>query len=156
MPMIYVHNAKITVFIKPEEYFGKPEVLENAKKVFHKLIPFDFEKEKLSITEETVESFENRKIKIFGVEIFKEAHTNSFIKNLKELLGEDSCKKLLDQRGSRLDDELCFYIRLDKDALLKDVTELTDSGECFHIKMHVAAFPKNKTAALKVVEEMLK
>jgi len=152
--MRYVHNIRINVFLKPEEYLGREKIIEQAKDVFHKLPPLDFEKEKLSILEENVESFESRKIKIFSLMVEKEAHTNTFLKNLKELLGKEQCQTLLDQRWSRLDDELFFYIRLDKEALLKDVLELTDSGECFHIKMHIAAFPKNKERALKVVEEI--
>jgi RNA binding exosome subunit len=152
--MKFIHNAKINVFLKPEEYKGHEELISGCKDVLKKLVPLDLEKEKLSITEETVESFESRKIKIFSLEIIKEAHTNLFIKTLKTLLGKEQCKKILNQRWSRLDDELYFYIRLDKDAALKDVYELTDSGECFHIKMHIAAFPKNRESALKVVERM--
>jgi RNA-binding protein len=73
---------------------------------------------------------------------------------LKELIKEDQCKTLREQRWSRLDEELFFYIRLNKEAALKDIFELTDSGDCVHIKMHIAAFPKNRDSALKVVEEM--
>jgi len=152
--MRYIHNAKITVFLKPEEY--SPAIAQNIKNVFHKLLPIDFVKEKITIQEEQVESFENRKIRIYTLEFTKEAHTNIFIKTLKELLKEYQCKTILDQKSSRLDDELFYYIRLDKEAALKDVFELTDSGECIHIKMHVAAFPKHKDAALKVVEKIFK
>ena len=154
--MRYIHNAKITIFLKPEEYIGHTEIIQKVKDLFHKLLPLDLEKEKVLIQEETVESFENRKIKIYSLEFTKEAHTKTFIKTLKGLLKEEQCKKILEQRWSRLDDDLFFYIRLDKEAALKDVFELTDSGDCIHIKMHVAAFPKNRDAALKVVDEMFK
>ena len=150
--MKHIYNACITVFLKPEEYVGKEHIIEKYKKVFHKLVPLDFEKEKLVIIEERVESFENRTIKILKLDVTKEAQTNVFLKTLNNLLTKEEKKKILDQRQSRLDEELCFYIRLDKEALLKDVVELTDSGDCFHIKMHVAAFPKKSEAALKVVE----
>jgi RNA-binding protein len=152
--MLYIHNAKITIFLKPEEYIRHDELIQKVKVLFHRLVPIDFEKEKISIQEEIVESFENRKIKIYSLEIKKEAHTKAFIMTLKGLLGEEQSKKILEQRWSRLDEELFFYIRLDKEAALKDVYELTDSGECVHIKMHVAAFPKNREAALKVVDEI--
>ncbi|MGV8171746.1 MAG: RNA-binding domain-containing protein [Candidatus Woesearchaeota archaeon] len=152
--MRYIHNAKITVFIKPEEYIGNEELINNIRDIFHKLVKVDFEKEKLSIKEEIVESFENRKIKILTLEITKEAHTNIFIKTLKESLGEEQIKTILEQRWSRLDEELYFYIRLDKEAALKEVYELTDRGDCIHIKLHIAAFPKNREKALKVVEEI--
>jgi RNA binding exosome subunit len=154
MVMRYIHNVKINVFLKPEEYVGNDEILGNIHKIFLKLAPLDLEKEKVHIGEESVESFENRKIKIFTLELHKEAHTNIFIKTLKTLLREEQCKTLLEQRWSRLDEELYFYIRLDKDAALKDVYELTDGGDCFHIRMHIAAFPKNRENALKIIEEM--
>jgi len=152
--MRYIHNAKIVVFIKPEEYLGNEELIKKIREIFHKLVQLDFEKEKLSIKEEIVESFENRKIKILTLEISKEAQTNIFIKTLKDLLGTGQCKTVLEQRWSRLDEELYFYIRLDKEAALKEVYELTDGGDCIHIKLHIAAFPKNREKALKVVEEI--
>jgi RNA binding exosome subunit len=152
--MKYIHNAKITIFLKPEEYHNTPELIIKIKNIFHKLLPIDFDKEKLAILEEQVESFENRKIKIYTLEFSKETHTKVFLKTLKDLLREEQCQTILKQEESRLDEELCFYIRLDKEAALKDVFELTDSGDCVHIKMHVTAFPKNREVGLKTVEEM--
>ncbi|MGV8141609.1 MAG: RNA-binding domain-containing protein [Candidatus Woesearchaeota archaeon] len=152
--MRYIHNVKLSVFLKPEEYSGNVEIFNRIRKVFLALVPLDMEKENIHIREETVESFENRKIRIITLEISKEAHTNIFLKALKEMLGEEQCRTLLEQRWSRLDEDLYFYIRLDKEAALKDVYELTDGGECIHIKMHIAAFPKNREKALKVVEEI--
>jgi len=155
--MRYIHNAKITVFLKPEEYAKDAGLIKQVRDSMCKLLPLDFDKEKLSITEENVESFENRKIKILALEISKEAHTNVFIKTLKELLGKEQCRTVVSQKESRLDDELCFYIRLDKERMLKDTAaELTDNGDCFHIKLHIAAFPKHKDVALKVVEEIFR
>jgi RNA binding exosome subunit len=152
--MLFIHNAKITIFLKPEEYIGHNELIQKIHELFHKLVPIDFEKEKVAIQEEIVESFENRKIKIYSLEIKKEMHTKTFIKTLKELLREEQCMQILEQKWSRLDDDLFFYIRLDKDAALKDIFELTDSGDCIHIKMHIAAFPKNREVALKIVTEI--
>jgi hypothetical protein len=153
--MRQIHNAKISVFLKPEEYVENLELIKTVKNQFNKLIPLDFEKEKISMVEESVESFENRQIKILTLDISKESHTKIFIKTLKERIGTEQCKKLLEQKWSRLDDELYFYIRLDKKLALNDKYILTDGGDCIHIKLHIAAFPKNREAALKVVEEML-
>jgi RNA binding exosome subunit len=152
--MRYIHNAKVSVFLKPEEYLNDTVIIQNIKDRLHTLLPVDFEKEKLMIKEENVESFENRQIKILTLEVSKEAHTNIFIKTLKELMRKEQCKTLLEQKWSRLDEELCFYIRLDKEAALKDIFELTDGGDCIHIKIHIAAFPKNRETALKVVDKI--
>ncbi len=152
--MRQIHNAKITIFLKPEEYQTNPQLVPKIKDLFKKLLPLDFTKEKLAVQEEIVESFENRKIKIFTLEIMKEAHTKVFISTLKDLLKSEQCKTLVTQKESRLDEELCFYIRLNKELMLKDAIELTDNGDCVHIKLHVAAFPKNRDNALNVVSKM--
>lgn len=152
--MRQIHNAKLSVFLKPEEYEKNPELIQIIKDKYHKLLPIDFDKEKISIKEEIAESFENRKIKILILEIIKEAHTKAFIKTLKELLGKEQCKTLLEQRWSRLDEELYYYIRLDKESILNDKYVLTDGGDCIHIRLHIAAYPKKTDSALKVVEEM--
>ncbi len=154
--MRYLLNAHITVFLKPEEYLKYEPLIENTKNTIKKLVPLDFETEKLSIIEESLESFENKKIKKFSLKIEKESHTNTFLKSLNEHLKPEQKQKILEQAESRLDEELCFFIRLDKFKLLHDEYWLTDSGDCFHIKMGIAAFPRKKEAALKVVEEIFK
>ena len=131
-------------------------LIASVNEAFRRLLPLDFDKEKMRVAEENAESFEGRKIKILTLEVSKEAHTNLFIKTLKDLIGADQCQTLLEQRWSRLDDELYFYIRLEKDALLENKYILTDGGDCFHIRMHIAAFPKDREKALKVVEEIFR
>ncbi|HYD02979.1 MAG TPA: RNA-binding domain-containing protein [Alphaproteobacteria bacterium] len=148
--MKLLHNAKITLFVKPEDKTS----LADYEKIFKKLAPLDFEKEKLSVKTEIVEGLEGRKIKILSLELSKESHTNTFIKTLKDLIGLEACKTIEGQKESRLDEELFFYIRLDRKKALENEFELTDSGECIHIKLSLAAFPKNKESALKLVEKI--
>ena len=57
---------------------------------------------------------------------------------------------------SALQDSVLYFIRLDKDELLQGNYEITDSGRCFHIKLHIAAFPSRRLEALKVIEKLLK
>jgi len=46
-------------------------------------------------------------------------------------------------------------MRIDKDAWIDERKILfTDSGNCFHIKMSLAVFPKKKEAALQLVEKI--
>lgn len=148
--MRYVHNIKITVFVKPEEN----DFHSLIKNKLINLVPFNIEEQKISVLGSPVEGFESRKIIIYEIDLLKENHTTSFIKNLKEKLPGEQKQLLLSQRWSRLDDELNFYIRLDKQELLKEKYSITDSGDCFHIKMHIAAFPKNRESALKVIEKI--
>jgi len=48
-----------------------------------------------------------------------------------------------------------FYVRIDKDKFLKDKYIITDSGNCIHIKITVAAFPKTKDNAKKEIESII-
>jgi hypothetical protein len=148
--MRFIHNAKITVFLKGEELQDS----EKYHEIFLKLIPIDFEKEKLQIDIGEVEGLEGNDITIMSIQISKENHTNIFIKHIKTLLGKDQCETILKQKESRLDEELFFYVRLDKKSSINNEWKLTDSGDCVHIKMSVAAFPKKKEAALEIIKKM--
>ena len=154
--MRYIHTVQIKVFLKPEEYASNLKIIDSFKESVRSLADIDYAREKVPLTVEEVEGFENRKIKIITLTISKEAHTNIFIKTLKSMLGLTQCKKIIEQKESRLDDELCFYIRLDKESMLKGNALLTDSGDCIHIKINIAAYPKNREAALNVIEEIFR
>ena len=62
---------------------------------------------------------------------------------------------ILKQIESRLDEELNFFLRLDKEKWVNEKEmKLTDSGKCFHIKISVAAFPKNMDIAIENFEKI--
>ena len=58
------------------------------------------------------------------------------------------------KQEDRLDEECNFFIRLDKEKLMNGECWITDSGDCYHIKISVAAFPKKKERAKQVVEQI--
>jgi RNA binding exosome subunit len=60
------------------------------------------------------------------------------------------------QIESRLDDALHFYIRLEKNSLLCDLYEVTDSGNCFHFKISIATYPHSRESAKEIIKEILK
>ena len=77
---------------------------------------------------------------------------NKFLENLLNNLSKGQKEQILREDESRLDENLDFFIRLDKDSWINDKKlELTDSGKCFHLKISIAAFPKKREVALKVV-----
>ena len=144
------HNVKLSVFCKPEEDFDK------TMSGFKALLPFNPEDEKASISIVNAESFQDKTIRIIEAVLDKQRHINAFLGHLKESLNDDQRQMLLRQKESRTDDELYFYIRLDKDRWLDEKRIfITDSGNCYHIRIHLAAFPKTKEKALKIVEEWL-
>ncbi len=152
--MKYVHTVHCSVFVKPEEIQESPKIRSAISTALQELTGLDFAQEKLAVTTTKVEGFNNRAIEIFTVVLAKEAHTNHFLEHLCAALNQDQKELLWEQKESRLDDELNFYIRLGKKELLRGKYDITDSGDCVHIKMHIAAFPKKREAALDVVRKI--
>ena len=144
--MKIAHNIKLSVFSHEEDD------LDQLAQAMVKLCPFDLEQEKLALNQSTATGFKERKIRIFEIVLTKERHTNKFLAYLKERLSDDQRKLLLNQAESRLDQELNFFIRLDKQKLLSENQFLlTDSGNCFHIKISIAAYPASRENGLKVI-----
>lgn len=147
--MKLAHKIEITVFSKP----GEDEELIRRKLL--SLLPFDAGKEKIEIKETKASGFNQKDIKIFEIELSKDRHINEFLKNLSDKLSAGQKELLLRQISSRLDSQLRFFIRLDKDRLLKNNDVLiTDSGNCFHITISIAAFPARVENAVKVIKEI--
>jgi hypothetical protein len=145
-----LNKAVVSVFVKEDE------CLEEILPALKSLIPLDLEEEKIPVKRQTAKGFEEKKIVILKIELEKARHTNTFIKNLLNKLTRGQKALLLDQAESRLDDHMHFFIRLGKEKLLKQGKyELTDKGNCFHIKLHIAAFPSKREEALKVIEKLL-
>lgn len=148
--MKYAHNITITEFLKTEDK------LEEAKKALRELLPFDLEQEKILLKEDTATGVNEQPIKILTITLQKETHTTKFLEFLKTKLSSEQKKLLISQKESRTDDGLYFFIRLEKDKWNKaSEAELTDSGNCIHIKISLAAFPAKRDAALKIVEKIL-
>ncbi len=148
--MKLAHQVKLSVFIKEEE---------DREKIFNKLIslvPFNLKEEKIKLNEDTAMGFNNKKIKTYEIVLEKDRHINPFLEKLKESLSQEQKELLLKQADSRLDEELHFFIRLDKEKLLQDEFWITDSGNCFHIRISIAAFPAKREKALAIVKELFK
>jgi RNA binding exosome subunit len=149
--MKLLHNLLLTVYAKPEDD-GK-KVKENIRKFF----PFDLKEEKIKINQKTATGFEERKIRIFTVELEKQRHLNKFIKHLREVLREDQKELLRKQKRSRIDQNNHFFIRFDKDKLItQDEFWITDAGNCYHLKLSIAAFPTSRENALKTIDDLFK
>jgi len=153
---MFAHNIRISVFICEDEE-NSIEKEQKLKDIFRSMIPVDFEREKLAVAEHTASGFNEKKIKIIELTMEKEAHTNRFLKNLNKYLSDSQRQLILSQKETRLDDGLLFYLRFDKDILLDEgKLILTDAGSCVHIRMSIAAFPRNREAALMVIGKIFK
>lgn len=150
--MKFFHNIKIKIFVKPEESTFSEE---NIKEILEKLSGLNFVSDKIKLNKEVVEGFDQRKIIIYDLELIKENHTKRFVDSILSKIGKTQIKKILDELESRIDEELKFYLRIDKNKILEEQYKLTDSGNCIHVSMQVASFPKNVNVAKDVVSKIL-
>ena len=149
---------KVSVFIKTTDKsvesvsqdLQKPGEDENSLKLkFLELFPFSLEEEKVLLKRSKATGFGQKEIIIYEVELDKDKHTNLFLKNLREKLDEQQ-RIMLVKQEDRLDVRLNFFLRLDKQSLLNGQYQVTDCGECFHIRISIAAFPRRREVALEV------
>lgn len=148
--MKYAHYIKLSVFSKEDENADK------IKETLLKLVPFDPEKEKIQLNEQKALGFNEKTITIFEIELKKDKHIRDFLKNLLDKLGKEQKLLLLRQAESRLDNEFNFFIRLEKERLMNGMYWITDGGNCFHIKINIATFPKTRERCLSVVDEIFR
>ncbi len=144
------HFIELSVFSTPED---------DEKKVYEALLsffPFDMEKEKIAVKRINAEGFNDRKIVIMGAELSKQRHITVFLTNLFSRLSPDQKELLSRQKESRVDENLYFFLRFDKSKLLDEgKLWITDCGNCYHLKISLAPFPRKKELALELVDEML-
>ena len=144
------HSVTIRVFCGQEE--NRDEIMGGLKS----LIPFDTEKEKVTISKQKAFGFNERKIDIFEAILTKNRHVNTFIDSLLPKISGTDKQMLLRQLRSRIDDEANFFIRFDKESLAKRNDLLvTDSGNCYHVKIKIACFPATKEKAITLVSEFI-
>lgn len=147
--MKWAHKITISVFAKPEEQQN------TIKEALEKLVPFNLEQAKIKTETQKAESFDDRIIEIHKITLTKESHTNDFLQFLLDTLTQEQKDLLLSQAESRLDAEYDYFIRIDKQKWIEDrQIWLTDSGNCYHIKITLAAYPKNREKALDLVKKL--
>lgn len=147
--MKYAHLVRLTVF--SYEHENSQTILD----AFLRFFPFNLEYSKVVLKKTDARGLNEKKIRVFEIALTKENLINQFLKNLQDSLDENYKNKILQQMESRLDKNLDFFLRFDKDAWINEgKLVLTDSGKCFHIKISIAAFPKKREIALNVVKNL--
>ncbi len=144
------HTVTVSVFCRPKD---EDEALTKEKLVA--LFPFDLKQEKVPLDVQHATGFNNSPISILSVTIAKETHLTRFFDALLAHLNEEQKRAILQEAGSRLDAELCFYLRFDK-RQWNEHQELwiVDHGDCYHCRASIAAFPKKREVAMQVVKEL--
>ena len=147
--MKYAHLLKLTVF------FYENENSESILQAFLGFFPFSLEDNKVFLNKTQATGFNEKKIGIFEITLTKSNLINKFLENLLDKLDENQKNIIVMQTESRLDKNMDFFIRFDKESWMNDKKLLlTDSGKCFHLKISIAAFPKKREIALNVVKDL--
>ena len=150
--MKFCHNLAVRVFAMPED--DDAAVRTTLLSLFP--FPIDDEKEKVALEKTDATGIdESRRITIYQVTLHKDRHLNAFLEKLNSALNQEQ-KDLLLAQHNRLDAENNFYLRLDKPRLMEGTYEITDSGDCFHIRMLIAAYPKTRQACMAVLKQIFK
>ncbi|MAF34486.1 hypothetical protein CMO91_01445 [Candidatus Woesearchaeota archaeon] len=139
------HSVVVSVFVKDEPVLP-------VKKALSSLFPFPITK---LLEQKKVTGLEKNEITVLAVKLTKDSHTNAFLRHLTENLSEEDRAMVLRQKQSRLDEELAFYLRLGKSQLLKGKYKIVEGGDCFHIRILLACYPKSRVAGIKLVDEIL-
>lgn len=147
--MKYAHFAKLTVFSYEHEDS------ESILKAFLDFFSFSLEKNKVELKKRSAAGLNERSITIFEAILAKNSLISQFLDNLLGKLDESQKDIILGQSESRLDANLDFFLRFDKEEWLNErKLVLTDSGKCFHLKISMAAFPKKREIALNLVSNL--
>jgi len=149
------------------DFVGKRQKEEDEEKEEEEEVD-EQEEEVINVEESVVEQFdveeegEEREIEedktniVYSVEITAQRHTTKFLEEFMKRFDEKEINLLSTQLESRLDDNLDFYIRLDKDKLLdENKAYVVDQGNCFWFKISIAAYPHSREIAKKIVEKIL-
>ncbi|MCF7799314.1 hypothetical protein K9M74_05410 [Candidatus Woesearchaeota archaeon] len=146
--MKQAHSVTISVYSYEEEDE------EKTAETLIAFLPEQFEEENIQLEITKAKVLEGRDMKLFSVTLTKQRHINYILKELKAVLGDAQCATIASQEN-RVDNEGNLYIRLDKTKLEEtDEAVLTDGGTCYHFKIVLAAFPKNRENALNVAKEL--
>ncbi len=87
----------------------------------------------------------------------KESDINHLLKYIIKNISAKDRELIADEAEMRVDDHLDFFIRLDKEAwILGRKIILTTLGDCFHLTISLAAFPKRKDRAVALVRQIFK
>lgn len=146
--MKIIHNIKISVlFLNSEE-----EQIENALlKLLPKQTKKDLENKKNEIIKENVSDESN--LIMYKLKIVKNKQCNLFFENLINNLEDES---IIEKIKKRIDEKCKLFIRLKKDELIKNNYKLTYCGDCFHIKMTIASYPKKQKIAEELITKKIK
>ncbi|MBS3135752.1 hypothetical protein J4401_02220 [Candidatus Woesearchaeota archaeon] len=147
--MKYAHRLDLTVYSKPED--NENEIVSGLRRFF----PYSLADEKIAIERGIAGSREEKKITILRIILEKSSHINKMLSHLCSKIGSEQKDTIFEQIESRLDRRNDFFLRFDKHNLAKNnIFSLEDKGDCYHLRISIASFPKKRENAMEVVRNI--
>jgi RNA binding exosome subunit len=148
--MELAHSIEIRVFCNQEE--SETDVVGGLRW----LVSINLEEANVAIRKQSALGFNERRISIFEVTLEKKKHVKEALSSILQRLPDKQMERVKKQLDSRIDEHASFFLRFDKETLLKHKELLvTDSGNCYHVKIKIAAFPSTKEKAKAIMTELL-
>lgn len=149
--MKLLHSITITVIDKENNF-------EKIESGFDYLIPFDLVKNNIKLKSEYIgpdpEIEESKPITIYTLDIEKQSLMTQFIEYLRKMLSPIAKKEIMQNAQKFMEEDCIAYLRIDKDEIFNKKITLTKDGNCFHVKLKIAAYPKKKESAIKILEQL--
>ncbi|MFW5747147.1 MAG: RNA-binding domain-containing protein, partial [Nanoarchaeota archaeon] len=121
-----IHNIIVSVFVKGDK--------QRHEAALHRLIPFDWEKEKVDVRVQQAEGHEGDVIEIYSIKLHAQRHTRSVFRVLAENIPAQDWGMVYDERRERIGEDGALFIRLDREKLIDGRFRVMDGGDCFHIR----------------------
>ena len=146
---------KLALYFEAQTFVRDYENYDTIKKAFISLFSFDFRENKVMIAEEVAHGFNEKRIKILTLSLKKESLINKVLKDIFSKMSKADIKTIINSLPTRLDEDYNFFFRLDKAALIDSKLILTDSGDCVHFKVSIAAYPKTLESSIEKMDNYL-
>lgn len=149
--MKYAHAVKLRAIVSPSR---EEQVKERVKGLLG--LPLDVveEEEDVMFDVDEAEDFSGNELRFVRTSFTATRNTNRVLTSLRDGLSEGD-REMIAGQHDRLDEDLNFHVRLDLDAFLDGAFIVTESGDCLHLRVKVAAYPAKQEKAYDVIEAML-
>ncbi|MDD4496753.1 MAG: RNA-binding protein [Methanosarcinaceae archaeon] len=106
------------------------------------------------IEELCVEGHHGNPITIYSALLKNKAACLAFARFVKAGMSDEDVLRLRKEMPERLDEDLVFHLRFDKQAAYLGKVKLTESSDAVTAKVKIATYPKNREKAGLIVEEL--